>query len=138
MGRIFCGHPIQPAAAGQWRRRAGNHALTGGYLPLGAHPPGRLPMISRKAERMEPHRPLKRAMLLAAGLGTRLRPLTDHMPKCMLQVSGRPVLEHNILWLKQFGIQQLIINLHYLPRIVQDYFGDGSQWGNGHHLFHGR
>lgn len=72
---------------------------------------------------------LKRVILLAAGLGSRLRPITDHMPKCMVPVSGRPILEHNIIWLKRFGITQIVINLHYLPDIVQDYFGDGSRWG---------
>ncbi len=70
-----------------------------------------------------------RAMLLAAGHGTRLRPLTDTVPKCMVKIAERPVLEHNILWLKNFGVTNLVINLHYMPSAVTDYFGDGRRFG---------
>jgi NDP-sugar pyrophosphorylase family protein len=70
-----------------------------------------------------------KAMLLAAGLGTRLRPLTDRIPKCMVPVGGKPILEHNIEWLRKFGITEVMVNLHYLPRVVMDYFGDGHKWG---------
>ena len=56
-------------------------------------------------------------------------PLTDHMPKCMVPVAGKPALEHTIEWLKRFGIRELVINLHYLPEVVQGYFKDGSRWG---------
>ena len=71
----------------------------------------------------------KKAMLLAAGEGTRLRPLTDRMPKCMVPLGGKPVLEHNIERLRSFGITELMINLHHMPQAVQEYFGDGSKWG---------
>ncbi|MFP5265424.1 MAG: NDP-sugar synthase [Blastocatellia bacterium] len=70
-----------------------------------------------------------RAMLLAAGEGTRLRPLTETVPKCMLPVAGKPVLEHNIEWLRKFGATDLVINLHYLPEAVVSHFGDGGRWG---------
>jgi NDP-sugar pyrophosphorylase family protein len=70
----------------------------------------------------------KKAMILAAGEGTRLRPLTDHKPKCMIQVGGIPVLEHNIGRLRHFGVTELMINLYYMPDAVQDYFEDGSRW----------
>jgi mannose-1-phosphate guanylyltransferase len=70
-----------------------------------------------------------RAMLLAAGEGTRLRPLTETVPKCMLPVAGKPVLEHNIEWLRKFGVKDLVINLHYLPEAVVSHFGDGGRWG---------
>lgn len=66
-----------------------------------------------------------RAMLLAAGFGTRLRPLTDHLPKCMVRVAGKPVLQRNIEWLRANGIVDLVINLHRHPQAVTDYFGDG-------------
>lgn len=72
---------------------------------------------------------ITKAMLLAAGLGTRLRPLTDTVPKCMVPVCGKPVLEYNIQWLKKHGVTELIINLHHLPEVVMDYFGDGRRWG---------
>ena len=70
-----------------------------------------------------------KAMLLAAGMGTRLRPLTEHLPKCMVSVGGKPILEHTIAWLKKYGVTDVMINLHYLPQVVKDHFGDGSQWG---------
>jgi NDP-sugar pyrophosphorylase family protein len=71
----------------------------------------------------------QKAMLLAAGQGVRLRPLTQTVPKCMIEISGKPLLEHNVEWLKRYGITDLVINLHYLPEAVEGYFGDGSRWG---------
>jgi NDP-sugar pyrophosphorylase family protein len=67
-----------------------------------------------------------RAMLLAAGFGTRLRPLTDNLPKCMVPVAGKPVLQRNIEWLRANGVVDLVINLHCHPESVTDYFADGS------------
>jgi mannose-1-phosphate guanylyltransferase len=67
-------------------------------------------------------------MLLAAGVGSRLKPLTDHMPKCMVPINGKPVLEHNIKWLRKFGVEDIMINLHHLPDVVMHYFGDGARW----------
>ncbi len=68
-------------------------------------------------------------MVLCAGLGTRLRPLTDMIPKVMVPIAGRPLLERHIERLKGFGFTDLFINLHYLPEIITDYCGDGSKWG---------
>jgi NDP-sugar pyrophosphorylase family protein len=68
-------------------------------------------------------------MLLAAGEGTRLRPYTNHKPKCMVEIAGKPVLQHNIEWLRRFGVTDFIINLYYMPDAVRDYFGDGSNFG---------
>lgn len=70
-----------------------------------------------------------KAMLLAAGLGTRLRPLTDRLPKCMVPVVGKPVLQWNIEWLRSQGVLELVINLYRHPEMVTDYFGDGSAFG---------
>jgi NDP-sugar pyrophosphorylase family protein len=70
-----------------------------------------------------------KAMLLAAGLGMRLRPLTDNLPKCMIPVAGKPVLQHNIEWLRAEGIRELVINLHHYPEAVRNYFGDGRAFG---------
>jgi mannose-1-phosphate guanylyltransferase len=72
---------------------------------------------------------ITKAMLLAAGLGLRLRPLTESIPKCMVPVCGKPVLEYNVEWLRQYGVREIIINLHYLPEMVMDHFGDGDRWG---------
>ena len=70
-----------------------------------------------------------KAILLAAGLGTRLRPLTDTLPKCMISVGGKPVLQRNIEWLHSQGIDDLVINLHHCPEAVTDYFGNGRDFG---------
>ena len=68
-------------------------------------------------------------MILAAGRGERLRPLTDHKPKPMVEVHGRPLLAHQIEWLARAGISELVINLHHLGGQIEDYFGDGAAFG---------
>jgi len=70
-----------------------------------------------------------KAMVLAAGLGTRLRPLTDTLPKPLLPVAGRPLLEWNLLLLKRHGITEVIINLHHLGEQIVRTFGDGARLG---------
>ena len=70
-----------------------------------------------------------RAMILAAGLGTRLRPLTDRVPKCMIPLAGRPLLEHTVLWLRGYGVTDLVINVHHLAEVVERHFGDGARFG---------
>jgi len=62
-----------------------------------------------------------RALLLAAGLGTRLRPLTDTVPKCLVEVDGRPLLDYWIELLSIGGITDILINLHHLPAAVLEY-----------------
>jgi NDP-sugar pyrophosphorylase family protein len=69
------------------------------------------------------------ALVLAAGEGTRLRPLTLDRPKPMLQLAGRPLLEHLVALLARHGIRDIAINLHYRPETVVDHFGDGSGFG---------
>ncbi len=70
-----------------------------------------------------------KAMILAAGLGTRLRPLTNSIPKPLLPVDGVPLIVWNLLLLRQHGIVDVIINLHYLGHMIQEELGDGSRWG---------
>jgi NDP-sugar pyrophosphorylase family protein len=69
-----------------------------------------------------------KAMILAAGLGTRLRPLTDTIPKPLLPVEGLPLIVWNLLLLRAGGIREVIINLHYLGSIIEEALGDGSRW----------
>jgi NDP-sugar pyrophosphorylase family protein len=59
----------------------------------------------------------------------RLRPLTESVPKCMISVSGKPLLQHTIEWFHRYGVVELVINLCHLPDAVMSYFGDGSRWG---------
>jgi NDP-sugar pyrophosphorylase family protein len=68
-------------------------------------------------------------MVLAAGLGTRLRPLTETLPKPLLPVAGRPLLEWNLLLLKRHGITEVIINLHHLGEQIVRTLGDGARLG---------
>jgi len=70
-----------------------------------------------------------KAMLLAAGQGSRLRPLTDRIPKCMIPVGGKPILEHTIEWFARSGVTEIIVNLCSLPQVIMDYFGHGDRWG---------
>ena len=67
-----------------------------------------------------PVRPTK-AMVLAAGLGTRMRPLTDHMPKPLVPVAGRPLLDHVLDKLAEFGVGEAVVNVHYLPDQIIDH-----------------
>ena len=69
-----------------------------------------------------------KAMILAAGLGTRLRPLTDTLPKPLLPVGATPLIIWNLLLLRAGGIREVIINLHYLGHKIEEAIGDGSRW----------
>jgi NDP-sugar pyrophosphorylase family protein len=69
------------------------------------------------------------ALLLAAGVGSRLRPYTDDRPKPMLPVGGRPILGYNLAMLAAAGFRDVAINVHHLPGVVRDYVGDGAAWG---------
>ncbi len=70
-----------------------------------------------------------RAMVLAAGLGTRLRPITFDMPKPMVPVLNRPVMEHILRLLARHGFTETIANLHWFPELIEEHFGDGSDCG---------
>ena len=70
-----------------------------------------------------------KAMILAAGMGTRLRPLTNLVPKPMVQLAGRPCMEHTIRLLRKHNISETVVNLHYKPQLIKKYFGSGSQFG---------
>jgi mannose-1-phosphate guanylyltransferase len=66
--------------------------------------------------------------VLAAGLGTRLRPLTYELPKPMVPVLDRPVMAHIVDLLRRQGVERIVANLHYFPDTVRDYFGDGIEY----------
>lgn len=68
-------------------------------------------------------------MVLAAGLGTRLRPLTDDRPKALVEVAGRPVITYNLELLRRFAITDVVINLHYHGDSLRNALGDGSALG---------
>ncbi len=70
-----------------------------------------------------------KAMILAAGLGTRLRPLTDHTPKPLLPVGGQPLIYYHIALLKKYGITDIVINIHYHAEKVILALGNGARFG---------
>lgn len=71
----------------------------------------------------------QRAMILAAGHGTRMRPLTDHTPKPLLKVGGKPLIVWHIEKLAQAGFRDIVINIAWLGWQIPEALGDGSQWG---------
>jgi NDP-sugar pyrophosphorylase family protein len=70
-----------------------------------------------------------RAMVLAAGLGTRLRPLTNDRPKALVDVAGRAVITYNLRLLRQFGFTDVVVNLHHHGDALRAALGDGSAFG---------
>ncbi|MGD1119247.1 MAG: NDP-sugar synthase [Dehalococcoidales bacterium] len=70
-----------------------------------------------------------KAVLLVGGFGTRLRPLTDNKPKPIVPVVNRPFLEHSLAHLKQFGVDEVILAMSYLPEVISEYFKDGERCG---------
>lgn len=70
-----------------------------------------------------------KVMILAAGIGERMRPLTGHTPKPLLTVAGTPLIEHHIKNLARAGFTELVINVSHLAQQIIDYCGDGSHWG---------
>lgn len=70
-----------------------------------------------------------KAMVLAAGLGTRLRPLTDHRPKALVEIDGRTLLEITLTRLREFGIREVIINVHHFADMVVEYLKSNENFG---------
>jgi NDP-sugar pyrophosphorylase family protein len=68
-------------------------------------------------------------MVLAAGQGTRLRPVTHGMPKALVSVAGRPMIEYALLLLRHYGIREIIINLHHFGEQIETLLGDGGKLG---------
>ncbi|PWY56819.1 nucleotidyltransferase family protein [Legionella qingyii] len=72
---------------------------------------------------------MKTAMILSAGRGDRLKPLTDVTPKALCIVKGKPLIEHHIFNLAQAGFERLVINHAYLGGKIRQYLGNGTRWG---------
>lgn len=70
-----------------------------------------------------------KALILAAGKGTRIGHLTQNCPKPMLPVGEKPLLVHLVNWLRSYGIKEIAFNLHHAPEVIVNCFGDGSQYG---------
>ena len=68
-------------------------------------------------------------MILAAGRGERLKPLTEHLPKPMIPIGGEPLIVHQIRWLRRAGIEDIVVNLHHLGDQIEGYVGGGRDLG---------
>lgn len=80
--------------------------------------------------------PRTKVLLMAAGIGSRLRPLTDHTPKCLVKVAGTPLIDY---WMARFvaaGLTDVLINTHHLPMPVREYVAGVDKNGWGGHRFH--
>jgi dTDP-glucose pyrophosphorylase len=102
------------------RRIAAIPVVDGDRRPVGLH------LLQDFVERVE--RP-SWAVVMAGGQGIRLRPLTDTVPKPMLRVAGRPILERIVLHLVGSGIKRVFISVNYLGHLIEAHFGDGSRFG---------
>jgi len=69
------------------------------------------------------------AVVMAGGMGTRLRPLTDELPKPMLPVGDAPLMEHIVTQLRAAGVQHVNVTTHYKPEVITQHFGDGAKFG---------
>ena len=78
-----------------------------------------------------------KAMIFAAGLGTRLKPLTDHMPKALVPVAGKPMLEHVINKLKSSGVNEIVINVHHFAQQIIDFVKANNNFGITIHIVNG-
>ncbi len=72
---------------------------------------------------------MKQAMIFAAGLGTRLKPLTDTMPKALVRVGGQPLLWHVIMKLKAAGFERIVVNVHHFAQQIVDYLKENDNFG---------
>jgi NDP-sugar pyrophosphorylase family protein len=70
-----------------------------------------------------------KAMILAAGLGTRLRPLTNHRPKALVEVAGRTLLEIAVARLREFGVREIIVNTHHFAAMISEYLRQKNNFG---------
>lgn len=73
--------------------------------------------------------PVRQAMIFAAGLGTRLKPLTDTMPKALVRIGGEPLIKHVILRLKEAGFQRIVVNVHHFAQQIIDYLEENEHFG---------
>ncbi|MFB5605144.1 MAG: NDP-sugar synthase, partial [Nitrosarchaeum sp.] len=70
-----------------------------------------------------------KAVILAGGLGTRLQPYTTFLPKPMLPLGEKPILEHLVDWSRKNGIKSIVLCVSYLKKSIEDYFEDGKRFG---------
>ena len=90
---------------------------------------GKLVGVEELDELIKAKTKTNKVVLMVGGLGTRLRPLTEHTPKPMLKVGDKPILETIILNFKKYGFSNIVLCVSYKSEIIEDYFGDGANFG---------
>src|SRR5690606_23780284 len=115
--------PGRPATGVELRARGGR-ALSGNR---GTGAAGRA--AARAARPCRAGRPRVRALILAAGRGERMRPLTDHTPKPLLEVAGKPLAAWHIERLAAAGVRDIVLNIAHLAELFPQRLGDGTRWG---------
>jgi dTDP-glucose pyrophosphorylase len=127
-GRIATLRPITatlPIATAEALRRMNEHDIN--HLPV-IDREGRVHLLLLRADLVTDERPVS-AVIMAGGFGTRLRPLTESVPKPMLPVGDRPLLELTIAQLRKAGIRRVSLTTHYRPDAIVKHFGDGGDFG---------
>jgi len=90
---------------------------------------GKLIGLEEISKLQKPKEKNNKVVLMVGGLGTRLRPLTEHTPKPMLKVGNKPILETIILNFKKYGFTNIILSVSYMAEVIEEYFKDGSEFG---------
>lgn len=90
---------------------------------------GKLVGIDEVSDLLKPSIKTNKVVLMVGGLGTRLRPLTEHTPKPMLKVGDKPILETIILNFKKYGFTNIVLSVSYMSEVIEEYFKDGSDFG---------
>jgi NDP-sugar pyrophosphorylase family protein len=75
------------------------------------------------------YKPPMQCVILAGGLATRMRPLTDALPKALLLAAGRPFIDYQLEWLAKVGVDKVLLSVGYRGEMLCEYVGDGSRWG---------
>ena len=88
---------------------------------------GRVVRVATRLELMEHQSNVPQAVVMAGGFGKRLRPLTEKLPKPMLLLDGKPILEHSISHLKSAGVSEVMFTTHYRGDVIENHFGDGTE-----------
>jgi dTDP-glucose pyrophosphorylase len=103
-------------------------ARTIGQIPI-VDGDGKLVGLHRLHELIGAEERTNWAVVMAGGQGQRLRPITDEIPKPMIRIAGRPILERVVLHLIGFGIRRIFLSINYLGHVIEQHFGDGSRFG---------
>src|SRR3954453_17671375 len=109
--------------ASRWRQKLREHHVR--HLPI-VDSDGRLVRVVTEQNCAEPRD--NWAVVMAGGLGTRLRPITEQIPKPMIEIGGTPILETILRTLTGSGISRVFLAVNYRANMIVDYFGDGSRW----------